>query len=88
MHSSQEEARQAAAEGAELVWEVWDVVDREYLDVRATGFSRPAWAAVRDAALAGAPGPHAAPPAPSSVGNRRPLITQLCIPDFRGAVAG
>ena len=56
MHLSQEEAGRAAAEGAELVWEVWDVVDREYLDVRATGFSRPAWAAVRDAALAGAAG--------------------------------
>ena len=37
------------------MWEVWDVVDREYLDVRDTGFRRSDWAAVRDNALAGRP---------------------------------
>lgn len=48
----QEALDAAAQDGAELVWEVWDVVDREFLDARGTGFDREAWAAKRDAALA------------------------------------
>lgn len=48
---SEEELAAAAEDGAELVWEVWDVVDREFLDARGTGFDREAWAAMRDVAL-------------------------------------
>ena len=41
------------------MWEVWDVVDREFLDARRTGFDRGQWAAARDAALSGATQHHA-----------------------------
>lgn len=49
----QNEAAAAQQDGEQLVWEVWDVVDREFLDARQTGFDRGQWAAARDAALAG-----------------------------------
>lgn len=52
---AQEAAEAAAQDGAELVWEVWDVVDREFLDARNIGFDREAWASMRDAALASKP---------------------------------
>jgi len=54
MEVVQEQDRKAAQDAAELVWEVWDVVDREYMDARHTGFNHDAWAATRDAALKGA----------------------------------
>ena len=49
----QAEAAEAQRDGEQLVWEVWDVVDREFLDARATGFDRGQWATARDSALAG-----------------------------------
>lgn len=48
-------AAAARQDGEQLVWEVWDVVDRDFLDARGTGFDRAQWAAARDAALAGVP---------------------------------
>jgi hypothetical protein len=48
-------AAAARQDGEQLVWEVWDVVERDFLDARGTGFDRAQWAAARDAALAGVP---------------------------------
>ena len=48
-------AAAARQDGEQLVWEVWDVVDRDFLDARGAGFDRVQWAAARDAALAGSP---------------------------------
>lgn len=36
---------------ADLIREVWEVVDINYLDVRGTGFDKQRWAALRDEAL-------------------------------------
>jgi hypothetical protein len=51
--AAQAAAAAARQDGEQLVWEVWDVVDRDFLDARGAGFDRAQWAAARDAALAG-----------------------------------
>lgn len=51
-------AAAARQDGEQLVWEVWDVVERDFLDARGAGFDRAQWAAARDAALAGGPCGH------------------------------
>jgi hypothetical protein len=43
-----QEAQALAAEGHELVKEVWGVVSDYYLDARGGGFDQAAWAGLRD----------------------------------------
>ena len=43
----------ARAAGRELIQEVWEVVDQNYMDARGAGFDRQQWAALRDKALSG-----------------------------------
>ena len=55
----QPDAAAAQQAGRELIEEVWEVVDQNFLDARGAGFNRQQWAALRDAALGGSLGDQA-----------------------------
>lgn len=47
-----QEDADVAAQGKELIAEVWEVIAKKYVDVRSGGFDQQKWAQLRDAALA------------------------------------
>lgn len=47
-----QEDPEVAAQGKELINEVWEVIARKYVDVRSGGFDKQKWAQLKENALA------------------------------------